>query len=133
VSDEAVAYFKLLGTWDQLETTTSPPSIDMMFVHGDYVVPLGVPPGLTSMGGTPLSPHNGFFNGTNILTFQGHAEFDVESVEVCIEKLSEKGILPKRLPPGATLQQVKETLGGRVDAQWIALTALRFFQNKNPN
>ena len=78
----------------------------MLFVHGDYVVPQGVPPGLFSSGGTALSPHNGLLNSTNMVTIQGHAEFDTESVEVCIEKLTEKGVLPTRLPPGTTSEQV---------------------------
>jgi len=64
------------------------------------------------------------------MTFQGHAEFDTEAVEVCIEKLSEKGILPNRLPPGTNIEQVRKTLGGRVDDEWIALTTLRFFMDQ---
>ena len=106
MSEEAVAYFKRLGTWEQLNRD-SEHKLDMLFVHGDYVTPQGVPPGLSSMGGNALSPHNGLFNGSNILTFQGHAEFDTEAVEVCIEKLTEKGILPDRLPPGTTIEQVR--------------------------
>eukprot|EP00959_Pyramimonas_sp_CCMP1952_P117909 2465549-Pyramimonas_sp.AAC.2 len=127
VSEEAVAYFKRLGTWEQ-PNGNSAGKLDMLFVHGDYVTPQGVPPGLSSMGGTALSPHNGLFNGANILTFQGHAEFDTEAVEVCIEKLSEREVLPNRLPPGTTIEQV--CLGTHSDTRMGSLHLVISTENK---
>lgn len=69
VSPKAVEYFKRLGTWDDAKFGADP-QLTMNFVHGDYVPADGMPPELESMGGTALSPHNGLFNRSNILTFQ---------------------------------------------------------------
>jgi len=131
VSPKAVEYFKRLGTWDDAKFGADP-QLTMNFVHGDYVPADGMPPELESMGGTALSPHNGLFNRSNILTFQGHPEFITANVLKCQEKLVEKGVLPHRLPAGADLAAVDATLPGPVDSDWIAHTALRFFEDVEP-
>uniref|UniRef100_A0A7R9XMZ1 Glutamine amidotransferase domain-containing protein n=1 Tax=Polyblepharides amylifera TaxID=1486889 RepID=A0A7R9XMZ1_9CHLO len=128
ISMQAREYFQSLGSWEDLQESGQTASqLTMNFVHGDYVVQ--VPSSLRCMGGTPLSPHNGLFNGSNILTFQGHPEFSAENVSACLGSLLARGVLPPRLPVGTHLAQVKESLEGRVDSKWIGSTVLRFFQD----
>jgi hypothetical protein len=58
-----------------------------------------------------------------------HAEFTAANVKVCMEKLTERQVLPQRLPPGVDARGVERTLPGPVDAPFLALTAMRFFRD----
>jgi len=130
LSDEAAAYFQRLQSGDDAGDGATPLSaLRMNFAHGDYVPLDGLPSGLRSMGGTALSPHNGLFNGDNVLTFQGHPEFTRANVELCLEKLTERRVLPQRLPPGMDAKGVVDTLAGAVDSPVLAVVAVRFFRD----
>lgn len=128
LSDDAAAYFQRLQS-DAGGDVAPLSALRMNFVHGDYVPLDGLPSGLESMGGTALSPHNGLFNGSNVLTFQGHPEFTRDNVELCLEKLTERQVLPQRLPPGVDAKDVVGTLAGVVDSQVLAVVAMRFFRD----
>ncbi|KAK3283786.1 hypothetical protein CYMTET_8551 [Cymbomonas tetramitiformis] len=118
------------GVQSMTSEATSDNQLDMMMVHGDYLVPSTRPEALKNLGGTEVSPVNGLFNGSNILTFQGHPEFLPEAVNVCFDKLSDRGILPKRLPPGVDEAKVRQSVKLSVDADWLARTCWKFFTQK---
>lgn len=95
----------------------APPSLVMQYVHGDVVSSL--PPGVHSMGGTSLSPNNGFV-APGALCFQGHPEFSSAIVQDIILRLVERGTVPQRLPAGVTLEGVRNSLYSPVDSHFVA-------------
>eukprot|EP00239_Pterosperma_sp_CCMP1384_P006500 CAMPEP_0197859850 /NCGR_PEP_ID=MMETSP1438-20131217/34785_1 /TAXON_ID=1461541 /ORGANISM="Pterosperma sp., Strain CCMP1384" /LENGTH=294 /DNA_ID=CAMNT_0043476509 /DNA_START=261 /DNA_END=1145 /DNA_ORIENTATION=- len=133
-SNEAIRYFERLGMSNaELDGDVAPPGkdwkMDMLYVHGDYLVPEELPAGMFSMGGTDMSPHNGLFNGSNLLTFQGHPEFLPETVDLCIDALTKRDILPSRLPDGFGIDKVRESLSQSVDAKWLGYLTVNFFRD----
>jgi GMP synthase-like glutamine amidotransferase len=66
--------------------------IHMLYIHSDLVTKLGR--GLRSMGGTRACPIEATFNGENVLTFQGHPEFDQATMNGILDRLIRSGKAP---------------------------------------
>ena len=130
----ARAYFaKLLGGEVDSAADATPPSLDgvpddvrMLYVHGDAVEAL--PPGFFSLGGSALSPCNGMCDGRRVLTWQGHPEFDADTVERLLPLLDSRGLVPGRLPPGRDVAAVRASLGAAdLDTAFLARAAVALF------
>ena len=86
-----------------------------------------MPPGFFSLGGSVLSPVNGMSDGGRVLTWQGHPEFDADTVERLLPVLDGRGLVPGRLPPGQDVAAVRASLSAQpLDTPWLARAAVAF-------
>ena len=93
--------------------------------HSDAV--LAIPPGFSSLGGSPLSAFNGMTDGRRVLTFQGHPEFDAATVERLLPLLDQRGLVPGRLPPGQDVRAVRASLTAQpLDTALLARAVVGF-------
>uniref|UniRef100_A0A6B2LJJ8 Glutamine amidotransferase domain-containing protein n=1 Tax=Arcella intermedia TaxID=1963864 RepID=A0A6B2LJJ8_9EUKA len=98
-------------------------SLSMYYTHQDHV-PVA-PPGVEEMGGSPShSPVLGYFNRSNILTYQGHPEFTRPMVEKCIDNVW-------RNPPSyLNKEEVLASLNSPVDEAFLAISILSFLRQR---
>ena len=86
-----------------------------------------MPPGFFSLGGSDVSPVNGMSDGKRVLTWQGHPEFEADTVERLLPLLDARGLVPQRLPPGQSVAAVRASLAAQpLDTPWLARAALAF-------
>jgi hypothetical protein len=86
-----------------------------------------MPRGFWPLGGSVMSPVNGMSDGERVLTFQGHPEFDAQTVMRLLPLLDERGLVPGRLPQGHDVRGVELSLGARqLDTPWLAALVLAF-------
>ncbi len=86
-----------------------------------------MPRGFWPLGGSAMSPVNGMSDGGRVLTFQGHPEFDADTVKRLLPLLDERGLVPARLPLGQDVGGVQRSLGERqLDTAWLAALVLAF-------
>uniref|UniRef100_A0A6B2LJT7 Glutamine amidotransferase domain-containing protein n=1 Tax=Arcella intermedia TaxID=1963864 RepID=A0A6B2LJT7_9EUKA len=98
-------------------------TLAMYYIHQDHV-PV-VPPGFEEMGGSPShAPVLGYFNRTNILTYQGHPEFTKPMVEECVDNIWTNP------PTYLNKEHVLASLDLQVDEAFIAISIIAFIKNK---
>lgn len=86
-----------------------------------------MPPGFLPLGGSAVSPVNGMTNLSNVLTWQGHPEFDADVVMRLLPLLDARGLVPARLPPGRDMRDVRASLDERaLHTRWLAAITLAF-------
>jgi hypothetical protein len=86
-----------------------------------------MPPGFFALGGSAVSPVNGMSDGGRVLTWQGHPEFDADTVERLLPLLDARGLVPQRLPPGESVPAVRASLQAEpLDTPWLARAAIAF-------
>lgn len=141
LTPQARAFFATLLGGDAADM---PEAVRMLYVHGcvetqcacvhlltwlaacrDAVA--AMPPGFFALGGSAVSPVNGMSDGGRVLTWQGHPEFDADTVERLLPLLDARGLVPQRLPPGESVPAVRASLQAEpLDTPWLARAAIAF-------
>ena len=86
-------------------------AVSLIHVHNDYVEEAPTSPAFTTFRGTAMSPVNGLFDHEKglVLTVQGHPEFGMSAVDDAVTALTKRGVLPKRLPKGQSIDDAMDT------------------------
>lgn len=85
-----------------------------------------LPPLLESMGGTSHhAPILGCYS-ESILTFQGHPEFHPSIAADIIGRLTDRGLIPRELPEGESLEGITSTLSFPCDSRFVAESIVGF-------
>ena len=96
----------------------------MNYVHQDHILNIPTLYNIKSFGEHPTAKHSyGFYNWSNLLTFQGHPEFDLEVMESIIDTLQKKDVISEE---NVDLRQITDSLQTKVNREALARSMIGF-------
>merc|ERR1712146_417126 len=98
--------------------------LSMNYVHQDHIPTVPTLYGIKSLGDHPSAKHSyGFYNGTNLLTFQGHPEFNLEVMQSILNKLQSNNVISNK---NVDLQKINDSLQVPVNIEELCRAMISF-------
>merc|ERR1712146_303310 len=96
----------------------------MNYVYQDHILNIPNLYNIKSFGEHPTAKHSfGFYNWFNLLTFQGHPEFDLEVMESIIYTLQKNDVISKE---NVDLKQITDSLQIKVNREELGRAMVGF-------